>query len=203
MSEPYLSTRSKTSMHLKKFKVFSNLRRPETHFRHAQGHQRAGALKGSINIFQSKTITVYEVEHQKTVNTKPGKQTIWFSEVIKNIYHYFQQKEAGRQKNSGWSCIAFLKLINRYYKFIWLKSTSIFKEQIRIPLKLKIEKNWCRQKRITTEQLLQISVHTDIKSTKEVIFQQKNPKINPFVVKSLLESNCIRFRQSAIRENSI
>ena len=98
MSEPYLSTRSKTSMHLKKFKVFSNLRRPETHFRHAQGHQRAGALKGSINIFQSKTITVYEVEYQKKVNTKPGKQTIWFSEVIKNIYHYFQQKEAGRQK---------------------------------------------------------------------------------------------------------
>ena len=97
MSEPYLSTRSKTSMHLKKFKVFSSLRRPETHFRHAQGHQRAGALKGSINIFQTKTITVYEVEHQKTVNTKLGKQTIWSSEV-KDIYHYFQQKEAGRQK---------------------------------------------------------------------------------------------------------
>ena len=29
----------------------------------------------------------------------------------------------------------------------------------------------------------------------------KNPKVNPFVVKSLLESNCKRFRQSAIREN--
>ena len=32
-------------------------------------------------------------------------------------------------------------------------------------------------------------------------FPTKNPKINPFVVKSLLESNCKRFRQSAIREN--
>ena len=32
-------------------------------------------------------------------------------------------------------------------------------------------------------------------------FLPKNPKINPFVVKSLLESNCKRFRQSAIREN--
>ena len=50
------------------FKVFSSLRRAETHLRHAQGHQRAGALTGSINIFQSTTTTVYEVEHQKKVN---------------------------------------------------------------------------------------------------------------------------------------
>ena len=79
-------------MHLKKFEVFYSFRRPETHFRHAQGHQRAGALTGSINIFQSTIITVYEVEHQKTVKTKLGKLTIWFSEVIKDIYHYFQEK---------------------------------------------------------------------------------------------------------------
>ena len=65
-----------TCMHLKKFKVFSSLRKPETQFRHAQGHQRASAVTGSINIFQSTIITVYEVEHQKTVNTKLGKQTI-------------------------------------------------------------------------------------------------------------------------------
>ena len=85
-------------MHLKKFKVFPSLRRPETHFRHAQGHQRAGALTGSINIFRITIITVNQVEHQKTVNTKFGKQTIWFSEVIKDIYHYFREKLAGRQK---------------------------------------------------------------------------------------------------------
>ena len=78
MSEPYLSTRSMTCMHLKKFKVFSSLLRPEIDFRHAQGNQQAGALTGSINIFQSTIITVYEVEHQKTVNRKLGKQTIWF-----------------------------------------------------------------------------------------------------------------------------
>ena len=82
-------------MHLKKFEVFSSLRRPETHLRHAQGHQRAGALTGSINIFQGTAITVYEVEHQRTVNTKLGKQTIWFSEVIKQFHHYFQEKKAG------------------------------------------------------------------------------------------------------------
>ena len=59
-----------------KIRGISSLRRPETHFRHVQGHQRAGAITGSINIFQSRIITVYEVELQKTVNTKLGKQTI-------------------------------------------------------------------------------------------------------------------------------
>ena len=63
----------------------SSLRRPETHFRHAQGHQRASALTGSINIFQGTAIIVYEIELQKTSNTKLGKQTTWFSEVIKVI----------------------------------------------------------------------------------------------------------------------
>ena len=38
-----------------------------------------------------------------------------------------------------------------------------------------------------------------MKSTKEAIFLKK-PKINPFVVKSLLESNCKCFRQFTIRE---
>ena len=67
-----------TCTHLKKYKVFSSLHRPETHFRHAQGHQRAGALTDSINIFQSTIITVYEVEHQKTVSTKLGKDYLSF-----------------------------------------------------------------------------------------------------------------------------
>ena len=92
MSEPYLSTRSMACMHIKKFKVFSSLRRPETYVRHVQGHRGAGALRGSINIIQNTIITVYQVEHQKTVNTKLGKQTIWFSEVIKEFHHYFQEK---------------------------------------------------------------------------------------------------------------
>ena len=80
------------------FKNFSSLRRPEIHFRHAQGHQRASALTGFINIIQSTTITVYEVEYQKTVNTKLGKQTIWFSEVIKEFHHYIREEKAKRHK---------------------------------------------------------------------------------------------------------
>ena len=177
MSEPYLSTRSKTFMHLKKIKLLSSLRRPETHVRHAQGHQRAGASTGSINIIQNTIITVYEVEYQKTVNTKLGKQTIRFSEVIKDIYHYFPKKNRLEdEKDRKESCIAFLKLINRYYKIIWQKSTSIFEEQTRIPIKLTIQKNECRQKRTTIEHFLQISFHTEMKSTREAISQQKTPK---------------------------
>ena len=87
MSEPDLSTRSMKCMHLKKFKIFSSVRRLEIHLSRAQGHQQASAMISSINIFQSTFITVYEVVHQKTVNTKLGKQTIWLSEVIKEFYH--------------------------------------------------------------------------------------------------------------------
>ena len=76
----------------KKSRFFSPLQRPETHFGHAHGHQLENLLTASINIFQSRIITVHEVEHQKTVNTKPGKQTIWFSEVIKEFCHYFEKK---------------------------------------------------------------------------------------------------------------
>ena len=50
--------------------VFSSVPGPKTDFRDAQGYQRAGRLPGFINIFQNTNITVYELEHQKTVNTK-------------------------------------------------------------------------------------------------------------------------------------
>ena len=73
----------------KKSRSFSLLQRPETHFGHAHGHQPANLITASINIFQSTIVTLHEVEHQKTVNTKLGKQTIWFSEVIKEFCHYF------------------------------------------------------------------------------------------------------------------
>ena len=46
----------------------------------------------------------------------------------------------------------------------------------RIPLRLTIEKLWCRQKGITIEQLMQIVVNADIKSTERGKFQQKPPK---------------------------
>ena len=48
-----------------KNQVLFSLRRPETHFRHAQGHQWVNALTGSINIIQNTIITVYEVEAQR------------------------------------------------------------------------------------------------------------------------------------------
>ena len=47
---------------------------------------------------------------------------------------------------------------------------------------------------------MQISVHADMKSTKRGIFQQKTPKKNAVVVRSVLDSNCKRFRDTALRE---
>ena len=154
-----------TWMHLNNFNAFSSLRRPDTHFRHVQGHHWAGALTGSINIIQKTIFTVYyDVEHQKTINTKLGKQNIWFSKVIKEFHQYFQKNRLeDKKKDRKYSWIAFLQLVDRYYKIVWLRSTSIFKEQTRVPLKLKIEKK-CRQKRITTKQFFQISMITEIRS---------------------------------------
>ena len=99
MSEPYLRTKSMNSMHIRKFKCLSSFRRPQTHVRNAQGHQRAVASTGSFDIIETTIITVYEVESQKTVNTKLGKPTIWFSAVIREFNHYFQRNpKKGRHK---------------------------------------------------------------------------------------------------------
>ena len=45
-----------TCMHLKKFKIFSSLRRLEIHLSRAQGHQRASAIIGSINILKAQLL---------------------------------------------------------------------------------------------------------------------------------------------------
>ena len=52
------------------FQVSSSLRQPKIHFRYAQGHQRASAILGSINITQNTDIPVYEEESQKKDYTK-------------------------------------------------------------------------------------------------------------------------------------
>ena len=169
MSEQYLSTRSLTCMRLKMSQVFPSLPRPEQDFRHAQGHQRACALTSSNKNFQSTVITVNEVEHQKRVNSKLWKHYLIFRSNQRFSPIIPRKRGWKTQKSRNKSCIAFLKLIDRYYKILWRKSTSIFKEQTRKPLKLNIDKTWCRQTRTTNEQFLQISIHTDMKSTKEAI----------------------------------
>ena len=50
-----------------------------------------------------------------------------------------------------------------------------------------------------TGALLADLIHTD-KTTKRGPFRKKDSKINPFVVKSILEPNCKRFSKNAIRE---
>ena len=157
-----------TCKHFKKFKVFSNFRRPETHFRHAQGHQQAYPLVSSTYIFQSTFNTVFEVVHQKTVNTKLGKDYLAFRSN-QRLFHDFQGKKAGRHKKTENKNALILKTYQSILQNPSAKSTSIYKEQTIILLKLNIEKVWCRQKQKTTEHFVQISVHTDMKSTKEAI----------------------------------
>ena len=65
-------------MHLKNFKFYLISAVRKKNIRHDQGHQRASASTGSINIIQNKNITVYEVESQKTVNAKLWKRNIGF-----------------------------------------------------------------------------------------------------------------------------
>ena len=48
---------------------------------------------------------------------------------------------------------------------------------------------------------MQCSVSSDVKWTKRGIFQQKTLKKNAVVIKSTLDSNCNRSRDTAIREN--
>ena len=88
MSEQNIEQQVKDIYASQKIEIFSNLPRPELRFRHAQGHQRAGSLTGSMNIIQNIIITVFEVESQSRVNTKLWKRPVWFSEEIKKIFDH-------------------------------------------------------------------------------------------------------------------
>ena len=48
---------------------------------------------------------------------------------------------------------------------------------------------------------MHILVYADMRSTKRSMFQQKNSKSIAVVVKSVLDSNCKRFRDTAMRDN--
>ena len=86
-------------------------------------------------------------------------------------------------------------------KSLWIKSTSIFKEHTRLLIKLSIEKSWCRQKNTRAYVADFHRCRYEVDGSRHN--PEKNSKIIPFLVKSLLESNCILFRQSAIREKFI
>ena len=67
-------------------------------------------------------------------------------------------------------------------------------------LNLNIEKKMMSSKKNNNWAILAFSPYR-YKVNKGSHFATKNHKVNPFVVKSLLESNRKRFRQSAIREH--
>ena len=118
------------------------------------------------------------------------------------IHHYLREKRGWMTHIHNKYCyIALIKLISRPWKILWLKSDRTSKEQTGKQLQLIIEKTSCRQKRSTIDKFLQILVHADMMTTKRGASQQKISRINPFVIKSVLESNCERFSKSSIPES--
>ena len=167
-----MSTRSKTCMHLKKFKLLPSFRKPEAHFTQAKRHQNASAITGSIYFFRSTIVTVYGAQHQKTVNTSLGKQTMWFSEVIKKFHHYIQEKQAGRDKKikrkvalHSWSLSIDIKnSMAQNYKHFQRTHQITHQKKHREILMLPNK---------TFEQLLQISIDADMKPTRRGIIRKK------------------------------
>ena len=56
-----------------------------------------------------------------------------------------------------------------------------------------------KEKQIWALQIIFLPCKNDGKQTRHIL--TKNSKVNPFVIKSVLESNCKRFRKRAIRKN--
>ena len=171
-----MSTSSKTCMHLNKRKFLSSLRR----LKHMWGTRRAtneqvhyrAPLKFWKHIYCSIRSRTSKDSYHKTWKT----YCLAFRSNQRNLPLVPRKIGWKTQNDRKWSFSAFLKLIIPHYKILWLESKNIFKEQTGIPLNLNIKKKWCRQNRITMDHLLQIFVHTDMKSAKEAIFQQKTTK---------------------------
>ena len=89
-----------------------------------------------------------------------------------------------------------LNLINRYHKSLLLKITRISKAQTKIPLTPTIEKTWCGQERKI--RAIFSPYRYEVDETRQIA--RKNSKNNPIVVKSVLDSNWKRFRDTAIGE---
>ena len=186
-----------------KVQVFSSLSRPETYFRHAQGHHRACSLTGSINIIQNTIFTVYEVESQNPVNAKLRKRTNCFAEVTEEIFHHnCRDSEIWKpKKNRNWSCIALLKLINWYYKTLWLKIQAFFKNRPESPSN-KVSKNFdivIKEKNWAIQTDFSSSTYS-VNKTRQIPTKGSKKSV---VVKLVLVSNCKRFPDAAKRENFI
>ena len=185
---------------------FSSLCRPGTHFKDAQSPQWACTKIGFSIFIQKRTTAIYRVEHQKSVRIakKIWKKNNRFSEVIKKVFdHHLPEKSRSTHNHRKSGYFALMKLINRYRRIRFLKSTSVFKEDTRTHLKIIIEETWCPRRRNKNEHFLLISVHADMETKKRSTIKQRMSNSSPFVVISLLEQNCKRFSKSAIKKYNV
>ena len=124
-----------------KIQLVSCTRGPQTHFRNAQDPQLAGVLTVFIRSIQNTNVTLYEVESQKTVNTKSRKRTDWLSELIEQMFdHNFRENSTWKWKKMKVMLQCNAKAYQSILQTLQLKSRSVFEEQTRIHLKHVIEK---------------------------------------------------------------
>ena len=120
----------------------SRLRRPEPHLRHALVEQWAGAKRCSNNIFQSTTIVVNGVEHQRTFNIKITEETdyVVFRSNISFFIKSLGKQSTGRYPDIGKKFNFIAKAHKPRFENPMAKSTGTFKEQTK-----KTPQNNCRK----------------------------------------------------------
>ena len=94
--------------------------------------------------------------------------------------HHLQEKSRSTHNHRKSGYFALMKLINRYQRIRYLKSTSVFKEDTRSHLKFIIEETWCPRRRNKNEHFLLISVHADMATGKRSTIEQKMSNSSPF-----------------------
>ena len=91
-----------------------------------------------------------------------------------------EKRSRKTHKNRKQSCSALLKPTNRYCKILWPKSTTIFKKQTRVPLKLNIEKKWWRQKKNNKSAILENFSPYRYEVNERSLFPLKKPQNQSF-----------------------
>ena len=166
------------------------------------GHQLAVALTVFINSIQNTIITLYEVESQKTVNTKPWKWTDWISELFKQIFDYnLCETSTGKRKKRK----VMMQCNAQAYQSILqnpiaLKAEAYFKNRpeyisnmlSKSLMSSKVEQVWATLEDFSPDRY-------SVKQKKQI---PRKRKVNPFVIKSTLEFFCDRSRDTGLRENS-
>ena len=160
-----------------------------------QVHQQAPLI--SFNTY----ISINGMKHQKTVSTKNmGNVVNGFNKYSKSWFNLVERKVAkNTQEQSNWIRISLPKFTNPYYKIPLLK---------KLEHKNRPEYLWNYWKTLKPSKpfhgwatVANFSLcGNEFDTTRRNLTEKL--KINPFVVKSILDSNCTRFRITSVGKTS-